>query len=184
MNSDVSGGVNQVLLVGNIDLPVYYNSISQLQNSAYLSKAFSFDIDFNQPINYLTGDFLEVALVGNTQIIYNSIKAGDALYLNNLFVGTASVYDFSGQYFVDTVVSPTSSYIKLDISNNLDFVTYGASQSGLTASQTFSIHGTASTQLSNLPYFSFNKGKSIKITKVSESTILQERYKVQIDDIM
>lgn len=184
MNSNVSGGVNQVLLVGNIDLPVYYNSISQLQNSAYLSKAFSFDIDFNQPINYLTGDFLEVALVGNTQIIYNSIKPGDALYLNNLFVGTASVYDFSGQYFVDTVVSPTSSYIKLDISNNLDFVAYGASQSGLTASQTFSIHGTASTQLSNLPYFSFNKGKSIKITKVSESTILQERYKVQIDDIM
>lgn len=184
MNSNVSGGVNQVLLVGNIDLPVYYNSISQLQNSAYLSKAFSFDIDFNQPINYLTGDFLEVALVGNTQIIYNSIKPGDALYLNNLFVGTASVYDFSGQYFVDAVVSPTSSYIKLDISNNLDFVAYGASQSGLTASQTFSIHGTASTQLSNLPYFSFNKGKSIKITKVSESTILQERYKVQIDDIM
>lgn len=184
MNSNVSGGVNQVLLVGNIDLPVYYNSISQLQNSAYLSKAFSFDIDFNQPINYLTGDFLEVALVGNTQIIYNSIKPGDALYLNNLFVGTASVYDFSGQYFVDAVVSPTSSYIKLDISNNLDFVAYGASQSGLTASQTFSIHGTASTQLSNLPYFSFNKGKSIKITKVSESTILQERYKVQIDNIM
>jgi hypothetical protein len=90
-----------------------YNTITQLQNSAYLWKDFSFDIDFTQPISYLTGDLLEVPLQGNTQIIYNSVKAGDALYLNNLFVGTASVYDFSGQYFVDNVVASTSSYIKL-----------------------------------------------------------------------
>jgi hypothetical protein len=184
MNSNVSGGLNQVLLVGDIDLPVYYNTITQLQNSAYLWKDFSFDIDFTQPITYLTGDLLEVPLEGNTQIIYNSIKAGDALYLNNLFVGTASVYDFSGQYIVDNVVSPTSSYIKLDISNNANFVAYGASQSGLTSSQTFTIHGTSSTSLSNLPYFSLNKGKKVKITKVSNSNVLSERYKVQIDDIM
>jgi hypothetical protein len=184
MNSNVSGGVNQVLLLGDVDLPVFFNSVTQLQNSAYLWKDFSFDIDFTQPISYLTGDLLEVPLQGNTQIIYNSVKAGDALYLNNLFVGTASVYDFSGQYFVDNVVASTSSYIKLDISSNADFVAYGASQSGLTSSQTFLIHGTSSTSLSNLPYFSLNKGKKIKITRVSNSNVLSERYKVQIDDIM
>jgi hypothetical protein len=184
MNSNVSGGVNQVLLLGDVDLPVFFNSVTQFQNSAYLWKDFSFDIDFTQPISYLTGDLLEVPLQGNTQIIYNSVKAGDALYLNNLFVGTASVYDFSGQYFVDNVVASTSSYIKLDISSNADFVAYGASQSGLTSSQTFLIHGTSSTSLSNLPYFSLNKGKKIKITRVSNSNVLSERYKVQIDDIM
>jgi hypothetical protein len=184
MNSSIAGGTNQVLLVGDVDLPVYFNSITQLQNSAYLWKDFSFDIDFTQPMTYLTGDLLEVPLEGNTQIIYNSIKSGDSLYLNNLFVGTSSVYDFSGQYFVDTVVGPTSSYIKLDISSNVNFVAYGASQSGLTSSQTFTIHGTSSTMLSNLPYFSLNKGKKIKITKVSDSDVLAERYKVQIDDIM
>jgi hypothetical protein len=184
MNSNVSGGVNQVLLLGDVDLPVFFNSVTQFQNSAYLWKDFSFDIDFTQPISYLTGDLLEVPLQGNTQIIYNSVKAGDALYLNNLFVGTASVYDFSGQYFVDNVVASTSSYIKLDISSNADFVSYGASQSGLTSSQTFLIHGTSSTSLSNLPYFSLNKGKKIKITRVSNSNVLSERYKVQIDDIM
>ena len=184
MNSSIAGGINQVLLVGDVDLPVYFNSITQLQNSAYLWKDFSFDIDFTQPMTYLTGDLLEVPLEGNTQIIYNSIKSGDSLYLNNLFVGTSSVYDFSGQYFVDTVVGPTSSYIKLDISSNVNFVAYGASQSGLTSSQTFTIHGTSSTMLSNLPYFSLNKGKKIKITKVSDSDVLAERYKVQIDDIM
>ena len=175
----IFGNPNQVLLVGDIDLPVYYNTITQLQNSAYLWKDFSFDIDFNQPMNYITGDLLEVPISGNTQMVYNSIKAGDTLYLNNLFVGTSSVYNFSGQYMVDTVVSSTSSYIKLDISNNSNFVAYGGSQS-----LPFEIHGTASTLLSNLPYFSLNKGRKIKITRISNSDVLSERYKVQIDDIM
>jgi hypothetical protein len=182
MNStagSLDGNPNQVLLVGDIDLPVYYNTITQLQNSAYLWKDFSFDIDFNQPMNYITGDLLEVPISGNTQMVYNSIKAGDTLYLNNLFVGTSSVYNFSGQYMVDTVVSSTSSYIKLDISNNSNFVAYGGSQS-----LPFEIHGTASTLLSNLPYFSLNKGRKIKITRISNSDVLSERYKVQIDDIM
>jgi hypothetical protein len=185
MNSSIGGdGTNQILLIDNLDLPVYYNTLTQTQNSAYLWKDFSFDIDFNQTITYLSGDLLEVPLVGNTQIVYNSIKPGDTLYLNNFFLGTSSVYDFSGQYFVDTVVGPTSSYIRLDVSNNANLVAYGASQSGLTTAQTFIIHGTSSTILSNLPYFSLNKGKRIRITRVSSSSVITERYKIQISDIM
>ena len=168
----------EVLLIGGVDLPVLYNTNNQLPNSAAIWKDFNFDIDFEQPLNLLTGDRIEVPFGGNTSILNNSIKVGDTLRLNNFFVGTASIFDFSGQYTVDSVVGGTSSYVTFDVSNNEDLVAYGAS-----ASLPLEIHGTASTLLSNSPYFDFNKGKKIKITRVSNSNILNERYVVQVDDI-
>ena len=98
--------------------------------------------------------------------------------LNNFFVGTASIFDFSGQYRIDSVVGGTSPYVIFDVSNSEGLVAYGAS-----ASLPLEMHGTASTLLSNTPYFDFNKGKKIKITRVSNSDILKERYVVQVDDI-
>jgi hypothetical protein len=53
-------------------------------------------------------------------------------------------------------------------------VNYGAS-----ASFPYNISG----QLSNTPYFSLNKGKKIKITRVSNSTVLKERYTINVEDI-
>ena len=53
----------------------------------------------------------------------NSLLCIYKFYLNNLFIGTTSVYDFSGQYLVDSLEGATSSYITLDISSNVDFVT-------------------------------------------------------------
>ena len=50
----------------------------------------------------------------DSNIVSNSIKVGDVLTLNNLFVGTASVYDYSGQY---TVIANTS-FVEFDISSN------------------------------------------------------------------
>jgi hypothetical protein len=73
----------------------------------------------------------------------------------------------------------TSSYVTFDISSNPDFVAYGAS-----ASLPLQIHGTSSSMLSNLPYFSLNKGKKIKITRISNSDILSDRYHIQVDDNM
>ncbi len=169
----------EALLIGDIDLPVYYNTTYQLPNQAYLWKDFSFDIDFTQTIQYTLGDILEVPLSGNTTIINNSIKSGDVLYLNNLFVGTSSVYDFSGQYRVDSMGGVTSSYIYLDVSTNPDLVAYGAS-----SSLPLYIHGTSSTLLSNNPYFSLNKGKKIKVTRISSSDVgLAEKYHIDIEDI-
>lgn len=181
MSSDIGstdGTTTEVLLIGNIDLPVFYNTNNQLPNSAVVWKDFNFDIDFNQSLNLLTGDRIEVPFAGNTSILNNSIKVGDTMRLNNFFVGTASIFDFSGQYRVDSVVGGTSSYVTFDVSNNEDLVAYGAS-----ASLPIEIHGTSSTLLSNTPYFDFNKGKRIKITRVSDSDILKERYVVQVDDI-
>ena len=159
-------------------MPVFYNTSSQFPNSASLWKDFRFDIDFDQPLNLITGDRIEVPFAGNTSIINNSIKVGDTLRMNNFFVGTASIFDFSGQYRVDSVGGGTSSYVTFDISNNDDLVVYGSS-----ASLPLVIHGTSSTLLSNIPYFSLNKGMRINVTRVSNSDILNERYIVQVDDI-
>ena len=184
INSDITTTTSantQVLLVGSIDLPVYYNTTKQLPNSALLWKDFKFDIDFEQPITLRNGGYLDVPLSGNSYLINNSIKQGDSLKMNNLFVGTSSVYDFSGQYKVDALVGSTSSYITLDITSNESFATYTTTNS---SSLPMQIHGTNSSLLSNHPYFNLNKGKKILITRISESsTILSERYRVDVRDL-
>jgi hypothetical protein len=173
-----NGESTEILLIGDIDLPVFYNNNTQAVNSSYLWKDFRFDIDFNQSIELISKDRLRIPFSGNTQIINNSIKSGDTLYLNNLFIGTSSIYDFSGQYVVDSLVGLTSSYVIFDISSNSDFVsTYE------NATFSYNIHNSISTQLSNLPYFSLNKGKQIRVNRISNSDILTERYQLMISDI-
>lgn len=169
----------EALLIGNIDLPVYYNTVNSLPNSAYLWSDFNFDIDFSKTIQYTLGNVIEVPLAGNTLILNNSIKAGDTFKLNNFFVGTASVFNFSGQYKVDSVVGITSSYIRLNVDSNPDLVAYGSS-----ASLPLYIHGTSSTLLSNTPYFSLNKGKKIRITRINSSDVsIADKYQIDIQDI-
>lgn len=177
MNSDISGNTStntEVLIAGSIDLPVFYNQNTQQSNSAYLWKDFKFNIDHTQPLNMNISSRLEVTLVESQTLISNSIRPGDTLYLNNLFIGTSSIYDFSGQYTVQSVPASPAKTIILDISTNQSFVNYGAS-----ASFPYDISG----QLSNTPYFSLNKGKKIKITRVSNSTVLKERYTINVEDI-
>ncbi len=179
----VTGGnattTTEVLLIGDIDLPVYYNTTYQLPNPAFLWKDFNFEIDFSQTIQYTIGDILEVPFQGNTNILNNSLKPGDVLQLNNFYVGTSSVYDFSGQYRIDSLGGVTSSYVYLDVSNNPDLVSYGAS-----SSLPLYIHGVSSTLLSNNPYFSLNKGKRIKVTRISSSNVgLSQKYHIDEEDI-
>ncbi len=179
----VTGGnattTTEVLLIGDIDLPVYYNTTYQLPNPAFLWKDFNFEIDFSQTIQYTIGDILEVPFQGNSNILNNSLKPGDILQLNNFYVGTSSVYDFSGQYRIDSLGGVTSSYVYFDVSNNPDLVAYGAS-----SSLPLYIHGTSSTLLSNNPYFSLNKGKRIKVTRISSSDVgLSQKYHIDVEDI-
>jgi len=178
MNSDISNTTTQntqVLIVGGIDLPVYYNTISQNPNSAYLWKDFKFNIDFTKEITLEYGNKLRVYFDMNSNIVSNSIKVGDVLTLNNLFVGTASVYDYSGQYNVIA----NNSYVEFDISSNTSLVNYANSINVYP----IVLHGTQSSLLSNIPYFSLNKGKKIRLTRVSDSTILKERYSVNVLDL-
>lgn len=166
---------SEVLLLGDIDLPVFYNDNSELPNSAFLWKDFKFNIDFNQPIVIQSSDRLSLRLAENINIISNSVKVGDSLCLNNLFIGTQSVTDYSGQYKVDSV---SGNEVVFDMSPNSIFTSdYNDVSSQL------QIHSILDTQLSNLPYISLNKGKNIKLTRVSNSSVLSERYSIQITDI-
>jgi len=184
MNSDVgstNGDISEILVMGNIDLPVYFNTVTQAQNSAYLWKEFKFDIDFNQPIEFLSDDKLRVPFSGNESLINNSIKEGDVLYLNNFFVNSAtgsSVFELSGQYTVDSLESATSSYVIFDVSNNNEVVDY----IDTLPSSPYDIL-SPNFLLSNYPYFSLNKGKKVRLTRVSDSSVLSERYLIEIEDI-
>ena len=178
MRSDISNTTTQnteVLIVGDINLPVYYNTSLQNPNSAYLWKDFKFNIDFTKKITLEPGNKLKVYFDMDSNIVSNSIKVGDVLTLNNLFVGTASVYDYSGQY----PVIANTSFVEFDISSNLSLVNYATSIN----SYPIVLHGTASSLLSNIPYFSLNKGKKIRLTRVSDSTVLKERYSVNVLDL-
>lgn len=179
MVSDVTTTPTETLILGGIDLPVLYNTDTQLQNSAYRWKDFNFEIDTNQSVNLLPNNLLEIPFTGNTYLLNNSVKSGDVLVLNNLFVGTSSVFDFSGQYTVDSLVGVTSSYVKFDISSNNGFVAFAASQS-----LPLNIHSSTYSILSNSPYFSLNKGKKIKLTRISDSSVLSERYYISVEDIL
>lgn len=182
INSDITTTTStqtQVLLVGNIDLPVSYNSTKGLPNSSYLWKDFNFEVDFNERMILKSGPLIDIPFEGNTQLIYNSIKVGDTLVLNNFFVGTSSVYDFSGQYSVSDVMGSTSSYITIDVSSNTSLKNFGSS-----ASLPMTLHSSTFSMLSNKPHFSLNKGKKVVVTRISNtSTVLSERYRVEISDL-
>lgn len=174
MRSDISNN-NEVLIIGGIDLPIYYNTIIQNPNSAYLWKDFKFNIDFTRDITIETGNKIKLYFDMDSNIISNSIKIGDVLSLNNLFVGTASVYDYSGQY---PVIS-NNNYVELDISSNDSLVNYASSIN----SYPIILHNSTTSLLSNIPYFSLNKGKEIKLTRISNSLVLKERYSINIIDL-
>ena len=182
INTDITNttsALTQVLVAGGIDLPVSYNIIKGSQNSSYLWKDFNFDIDFNKTMTLKSGPLIDIPFEGSTQLIYNSINSGDTLTLNNFFVGTSSVYDFSGQYVVSSVGGSTSSYVTIDASSNLGLKNYGSS-----ASLPMTLHSSTYSMLSNRPYFSLNKGKKIVITRISQSsTVLSERYRLEITDL-
>ena len=135
-----------------------------------------FNIDFTKEITIIEpGNKLRLYFDMDSNIVSNSIKVGDVLTLNNLFVGTASVYDYSGQY---PVIS-NNSYVEFDISSNDSLVNYASSINVYP----IKLHSSTTSLLSNIPYFSLNKGKKIRLTRVSNSTILKERYSINIVDL-
>jgi hypothetical protein len=168
----------ETLIISDIDLPVFYNKTTSQPNSAKSWKNFNFDINLNSNIILTSNNLLELTMNSNSNVVYNSIKQGDSYTLNNLFIGTSSVFDFSGQYLVNSV-GLTSSLIRLDISSNTDFVDYGTGQLPLT------IHSTASSILSNSPYLDINKGQMVRITRINELNQIPvaEKYLIDIRDI-
>jgi hypothetical protein len=168
----------EVLLIGDIDLPIFYNPNLRVANSAFLWDDFNFNIDFSKNITLISDNLIELSFDDNNTIIQNSINSGDVLYLNNFFIGEESVFDYSGQYVVDSVnLNGNDLRIRFDIGNNTDLVSTYRGQSPLT------IHSDNESILRNKPYFSLNKGYNLKITRVSNSNVLNERYQINLFDL-
>jgi hypothetical protein len=180
--STASGTVNtpavETLLVGDIDLPILFNSSTSQPNSASTWKGFNFPIDLNSSINLNSGNYLQFKLDSNDLVVNNSVKVGDTLVMKNLFVGTVSTFDFSGQYKVYSVIGAT---VSLDVNKNADFVAY--------ASNTYPvvIHNPSSSTsiLANSPELDLNKGYMINITRISDidDITLGSKYLVDVRDL-
>lgn len=163
-------------IIPTVDLPIYYNNLTQLPNSAMRWDKINFDIDFNKNIQLNTGGILEVPINNNGHLVYNSFNIGDTLNLSDFTIGTSSQNNFSGQYTIDSV-GATNSYIYLNVNNNKSLINYGAS-----SSLPLIFNDTSSTYLlSNAPYFKLNKGIKFRITRISESsgTGIDERYLIE-----
>jgi hypothetical protein len=173
-------------IVETLDLPILYNSVTQLQNSAYNWEKMNFEIDLSRTIQLNTGGILEVPLKESGNLVYNSFKIGDTLQIRDFLVGTFSQLDFSGQYTVDTV-GVTNSYIYLDVNNNQSLINYGASSSNITSGGLpLPFNSTTTTYLlANKPYLKLNKGYKIRITRVLESydTSPVDRYLIEKLDL-
>jgi hypothetical protein len=168
----------ETLLIGDIDLPVFYNTSTTQPNSASTWKGFNFDINFNSDIQLLAGNLLQFNLNSNDLLVSNSVKVGDSVVLNNLFIGTVSTFDFSGQYKVDSVVGAT---VSLNIGNNANFVAYASNSYPLVIHQP----STSTSILSNSPYLSLNKGYFIRITRISpdDNVLIPEKYFVDVREL-
>jgi hypothetical protein len=168
----------ETLLIGDIDLPVFYNTSTTQPNSAATWKGFNFDINFNSDIQLLAGNLLQFNINSNDLLVSNSVKVGDSVVLNNLFIGTVSTFDFSGQYKVDSVVGAT---VSLNVSNNSNFVAYASNSYPLVIHQP----STSTSILSNSPYLSLNKGYFIRITRISpdDNVLIPEKYFVDVREL-
>lgn len=175
---DNTGSQNILLLLGNIDLPVYYNDVFGQANSASKWTGFDFEIDANSNITLSDGPSLELSLVGNPYLINNSIQVGDTLVLNNFYFGTASVYDFSGQYKVTSMGGGASKVMTLDLSSNVSVSDYVATN---VASMPMVVQSANSSMLSNKPYFSLNKGMRVIITNTNDNAVDPKmKYRVEV----
>jgi hypothetical protein len=167
--------ISSSLLIGEINLPVFYNKNLQRTNSAYMWSEFKFNIDFTKNITLIDSETLRLSLIELPNIINKSIKSGDILVLNNLLLGANDVFDFSGQYTITTV---NGQEISLDIKNNPNFVS-----NYIDSSFPYNIHTITTSELASLPYFSLNKGINIRIIKVNNIGEFSERYSVIINDL-
>ncbi len=175
VNKQDNGGiVNPVVLISSLDLPVYYNNENSSLNSAYTWSDFKFEIDMNEDF-IKSNNLLKIKLIGNSDIITNSVVKGDVISFKNLMLSsstTPSYSDYSGQYEVSSVAG---NEVVFDIGSNKELENYEIS-TGVTDGI------IPKNQFYNIPYLSLNKGYKIKITRISDSNDLFERYQIDIKD--
>lgn len=152
----------ETLLIDNLDLPVFFNTLTNSTNSSYNWKDFNFEIDYNRNITLDSDLILEVPFLENSNLINNSINVNDQYRLDDFIIGTSSKFDFSGQYEV-VGVGATNSCIYLDLSDNEIVSNY-------TSTYPLVLNNNSNYLLSSKFKIRLNKGIDIKVTKVSDNS--------------
>jgi hypothetical protein len=168
-------------IIETLDLPVFFNTTTQLVNSAKSWSENKFTIDLNKTLQLNTGGILEVPINGISNLVRNSFNIGDTFVLDNFNIGTSSQINFSGQYTIDSI-GATNSYIYFNVNNNVELINYGLSSSNITSGGLpLPFNSTASYLLSNYPYLRLNRGYKFKITRINESenSGVDERYYIE-----
>jgi hypothetical protein len=174
VNENINNVLSSILLIGDINLPIFYNKNLQRVNSAYIWTNFKFEIDLNSQIKLIDSNTLEFSLKQPSLIVSNSIKIGDIFVLEDFLLNkNNNVSNFSDQYMISDV---NQNKIYIDISSNNLFVS-----NYIGSTFPVILHNSNSSDLHSIPYFSLNKGKTIRVTKISNSDNIKERYNVIID---
>lgn len=175
---------NSVLtpVLTDIDLPVYFNNVTNTNNNAFNQTQQIFDVvfnDVNNPILFNIGDTLRIPMQATF-----GFNQGDAIKLNNFSIGSTFGVtissDYSGQYIVSSV-GTVSSYIDLDITSNLDLFQYYS-----TKSLPYTIHQFGSySELNSVPYINYNQGVKYTITRVTNnpSDSIDIRYSINKENL-
>ncbi len=163
-------------LIDKVNLPIFYNqntqdtSISKKWEQVKLSPP----LDGTSEIRINSDVTLDIPIAITN--LSNMVNPGDVFLINNFILDPSSPLDYSGQYIVKSV-SATASSIKFDISDKIELVQYGISNSPYPVI----LHGATSSVLAAIPSLTFNKGVKFKITRIGQSddTSIKGRYLIE-----
>lgn len=163
-------------LIENIDLPIFFNEETQDVNTARKWENTDFKVDVNNgsySINFESENILEMPLESTL-----GFEEGDAVVLNNFYIGSTISTNYSGQYIIDEILP--NNIVRLNVESNSDLIDFIDSQ---TSPFPINVHNQIQSILNSQPFINLNKGLEIKITRVSsdDSSSLSNRYNVTIN---
>ena len=154
-------------LVTRLDLPVYYNSLTQDQNTSF---------NWNQINQDITQFRLnsDGETIGMSASRVNGLVAGDTILLENIFFGTSNI-KIDGQYTIDSIdgTSINIDYTQNNVLNS--YILQEISDGDLSSGDIISEYNSMGT-------FRFNKGYKVCVTRVDEleTSSFDDRYNINV----
>lgn len=161
--------------ITDIDLPIYYNEDTQLVNSSRTWENKNIDINLDEDF-YLLDNETMVMGISDTR----GLQVGDYLVVNNMFIGSTTSNNYSGQYRIKDIDS-VSNVVEFDITNNVELVNLANANT-----LPYYFYDNSSIDLVNSQiYVNFNKGVKYTITRISDddSSTIEQRYLITQNNI-
>jgi hypothetical protein len=152
-------------LVTELDLPVYYNSVIQDQNTSFSWKQINQDLTQFRLNN-------DGETIGMSASRVSGLQPGDTILIENVIFDTISI---DGQYPIDSIDGNTINIDYTENTNLNSYIVQEISDGNLSSGDIISEYNSMGT-------FRFNKGYKISITRVDEldTSTFEDRYKTYI----